>query len=87
MVTRHTIAKKNKNNQDITSKCGKIGKNIFQKTSHKIMKVNIFCGPEEAMLHNWWKLVFNWKNILFFEKIEPSSAVKMLQKRMRNIHV
>ena len=42
------------------------------------MKVNIFCGPEEAMLDNWWKFVFNWKNILFFEKTEPSSALKKL---------
>ena len=41
------------------------------------MKVNIFYRPEEAMLDNWQKLVFNWKNILFFEKIEPSSALKI----------
>ena len=27
------------------------------------------------------------QNILFFEKIEPSSALKILQNRMRNIHV
>ena len=61
--------------------------NIFPNISHKIMKFNIFYRPEEAMLDNWQKPVFNWKDILFFEKIEPSSALKMLQNRMRKIHV
>ena len=39
------------------------------------------------MLDNWQKLVLTEKNLLFFEKIEPSSALKILQNRMRNIHV
>ena len=40
------------------------------------MKVNIFFRPEEAMLENWQNLVFYSNIFLFFEKIEPVSALK-----------
>ena len=50
MVTRHTIAKQSTDNIKVLT----IGKNnIFPNISHKIMKVNIFYRPEEAMLDTW----------------------------------
>ena len=53
----------------------------------KIMKVNIFLRPEEAMLENWQKLVFCWNIILFLEKTELVSTLKMVQNVMRNINL
>ena len=38
---------------------------MFSKQHQKIMNINIFCGPEEAMLDNWQKLDFNTKYFLF----------------------
>ena len=76
MVIRYTIVENKSTHSILVLKIVK--NNIFPNIAHKIMKVNIFFRPEEAMLDNWQKLVFNWKYFLFLEKLEPSSAFKIL---------
>ena len=39
----------------------------FPKQHQKIMNINIFCSPEEAMLDNWQKLDFNTKYFVLRE--------------------
>ena len=49
---------------------------MYMDVSHSVMKVNIFFRPEEAMLGNWQKFVFDLKNFLFLEILEPSWTLK-----------
>ena len=41
--------------------------------------------PEEAMLENWWKLVFYQNIFLFHEKSEPNSALKNVTKQKEKL--
>ena len=50
-----------------------VKKKHFQDNTNKIVKVNIFCRPEEAMLETGESLLTT-KYFLFLEKFELSSA-------------
>ena len=50
-------------------------------------KYNIFLRPEEAMFVALVKACLPEKKYSAFEKIEPSSALKILANRMRNLHL
>ena len=43
----------------------KLREKLFPKQHQKIMNINIFCSPQEAMLDNWQKLDFSTKYFLF----------------------
>ena len=43
--------------------------NIFSNIYIKIMQVNIFFKPEEAMFEKWQKLVLCWNTFCFLRKL------------------
>ena len=54
----------------------------FPNNVNYIVKVSIFCRPEEAMLDTGESLSYQKKYFLILEKIEPSSTLNNVSKQI-----